>query len=60
MLKKPVSQPCRIGLIGCGNISNAYFTHLAPYAAFAKITACADIALDRAKAKAAEHGVAKP
>jgi predicted dehydrogenase len=59
MPKKPVSKPFRIGLIGCGNISNAYFTHLAPYDVFAKITACADIDVERAKAKAAEHGVPK-
>jgi predicted dehydrogenase len=59
MPKKPVSKPFRIGLIGCGNISNAYFQHLAPYAAFAKITACADIDVERAQAKATEHGVAK-
>ena len=56
---KPVSKPFRIGLIGCGNISNAYFTHLAPYAAYAKITACSDLDIERARAKAAEHGVAK-
>ena len=56
---KPVSKPFRIGLIGCGNISNAYFKNLAPFGAYAKITACADIDLERARAKAAEHGVAK-
>jgi predicted dehydrogenase len=55
----PVQKPFRIGLIGCGNISNAYFQHLAPFAAFAKITACADIDLARARAKAKEHGVSR-
>jgi len=59
MPKKSISKPFRIGVIGCGNISNAYFTHLAPYADYAKITAVADLDLDRAKAKAAEHGVPK-
>jgi predicted dehydrogenase len=49
----------RVGLIGCGNISNAYFEHLKPYADLAVITACADLEPERAKAKAAEHNVAK-
>jgi predicted dehydrogenase len=56
---KKFSLPFRVGIIGCGAISNAYFKHLAPFAKFAKITACADLDLDRARAKAAEHGVGK-
>ncbi|MEI9999308.1 MAG: Gfo/Idh/MocA family oxidoreductase [Verrucomicrobiota bacterium] len=40
-------------------MSNAYFKHLAPFHHYAKITACADLDLERAKAKAAEHGVPK-
>jgi predicted dehydrogenase len=56
---KSVSKPFRIGVIGCGAISNAYFQHLAPFSSYAKITACADIDLDRARAKAKEHGVPK-
>jgi predicted dehydrogenase len=59
MPKKTVTKPFRIGLIGCGNISNAYFTHLAPYAAYAKITACSDLDVERAKSKAKEHDVPK-
>ena len=51
--------PCRIGLIGCGAISNAYFKGVAPFSKFAQITACADIEIDRARAKAAEHGLGK-
>jgi predicted dehydrogenase len=58
-MAKKSSLPMRVGLIGCGNISNAYFDNLKPYAHLAQITACADIDLARAKAKAAEHGVAK-
>jgi predicted dehydrogenase len=46
-------------MVGCGGISNAYFEHLAPWAKFAQITACADLDLERARKKAAEHGVKK-
>lgn len=56
MSKKP-SLPLRIGLIGCGNISNAYFKGLEPFASTAKIVACSDLDVKRAEAKAAEHGV---
>jgi len=56
---KSAPKPLRVGLIGCGNISNAYFQYLKPYAAVAKITACADLDLERVRAKAAEHGVPK-
>jgi predicted dehydrogenase len=49
----------RVGLVGCGSISNAYFKNLAPFSAYAQITACSDLDVDRARAKAAEHGVAK-
>lgn len=52
-------SPLRVGLIGCGNISNAYFKGLKPFPHLASITACSDIDVDRAKAKAAEHGVKK-
>jgi predicted dehydrogenase len=46
----------RVGVVGCGKICDAYFTGCAPYD-FVKITHCADLDLDRAKAKAAQHGV---
>jgi predicted dehydrogenase len=59
MNPKSVSFPFRVGMIGCGKISDAYFTNLAPFARFAQITACADLDLERARRKAAEHGVAK-
>jgi predicted dehydrogenase len=58
-MAKKKSLPMRVGLVGCGNISNAYFEHLKPYAHLAVITACSDIDLDRAKAKAAEHKIDK-
>jgi predicted dehydrogenase len=59
MAKKSASFPLRVGVIGCGNISNAYFQHSQPYGDLVKIVACADIDLGRAQAKAAEHGVSK-
>ena len=51
------SSPLRVGLIGCGNICNAYFKGLQPFSHLAKIVACADLDLHRAQAKAAEHQV---
>lgn len=59
-MKPPApSLPLRVGLIGCGAISNAYFKGLAPFSGLARITACADIDDEKARRKAAEHGVAK-
>jgi predicted dehydrogenase len=51
--------PLRVGVIGCGNISNAYFKHAAPFSKCAQITACSDLDVERARKKAAEHGVGK-
>lgn len=59
MSKKTASLPLRVGLIGCGNISNAYFKGTEPFGSYVKITACADLDIARAKAKADEHQVAK-
>ncbi len=47
-----------IGILGCGNISNAYFGGAKPFSNL-NVVACADLDVDRAKAKAAEHGVPK-
>jgi predicted dehydrogenase len=54
-----IRSPLRIGLIGCGTISNAYFKGFKPFPHLIEVVACADIDLARARAKAAEHGVAK-
>jgi predicted dehydrogenase len=59
MPKKPFTLPLRVGVIGCGNISNAYFHGIKPFPSLVQIVSCADLDLPRAKAKAAEHGVAK-
>ena len=46
----------RVGLIGCGAISGAYFNGCKPYGNVA-IVACADMDPARAEAKAREFGV---
>lgn len=46
----------RIGIIGCGNISQAYFNGTKLFHAVT-ITACADLNMEAARAKAEEHGV---
>lgn len=45
-----------VGVIGCGNISAAYFG-LAPLFKGIEITACADISMDAARARAKEFGL---
>lgn len=55
--KKKAGQPLRVGMVGCGKISDAYFRGLQPYARLVEIVACADLDLSRARAKADEHGV---
>jgi predicted dehydrogenase len=52
-----MARGARIGIIGCGNISDTYFT-LAPLFKGLKVVACADIKAPLAKAKAAKYGVA--
>ena len=51
-------RPVKFGVIGCGNISNAYFSATKKFPIL-QVAACADIDLARAQAKAEEHGVAK-
>jgi predicted dehydrogenase len=51
------SSPLRVGFIGCGNISNAYFRGFRPFPHLVEVVACADIDVQRAKAKAAEHSI---
>jgi len=45
-----------IGIIGCGNISDAYFRG-ATRSNLIRVKACADLRLEAAQAKAAAHGV---
>jgi predicted dehydrogenase len=51
-----MARGARIGIIGCGNISDTYFT-LAPLFKGLKIVACADIKAPLARAKAEAYGV---
>ncbi|HUG10543.1 MAG TPA: Gfo/Idh/MocA family oxidoreductase [Opitutaceae bacterium] len=46
----------RIGIIGCGKISDQYFDGLRRYTVL-DVVACADLDADRARAKATERGV---
>lgn len=50
------ASPVRVGLIGCGYISEIYLRNAACFDAY-EIVACADAVPDRALEKAAEHGV---
>jgi predicted dehydrogenase len=46
----------KVGFIGCGNISNQYFKGCATFKIL-EVVGCADSDTDRARAKAAAHGV---
>jgi predicted dehydrogenase len=46
----------KLGIIGCGNISPAYFNGVKPYP-FLEVAACADMDPARAQARAREFGV---
>lgn len=48
----------KIGVVGCGNISNVYLEAGKKFDVL-DIVAVADLDLERAKAKAAEHGIAR-
>ncbi len=52
-----MDSPLGIGLIGCGNISEAYFKGLQPFAGIAKIRVCADQDARRAREKATAHAI---
>ena len=54
----PKLPPVKIGIVGCGNISDIYF-QTAKRLPILEVAACADLELERAKAKAALHGIPK-
>ena len=58
MTNTSTTSPVKVGIVGCGNISNIYF-ETAKRLDILEVAACADLDLDRAKAKAAEHDVSK-
>ena len=49
---------CKVGLIGCGTISDAYIRGIRNFKGL-ELAALSDIDLTRAKAKATEHGLSK-
>jgi predicted dehydrogenase len=51
-------NPAKVGIIGCGNISDIYFQAGKVFEAI-DIVACADLISERSEAKAAQHGVQK-
>ncbi len=51
-------KPAKIGIIGCGNISDIYFQAGKTFEAI-DIVACADLIPERARAKAAQHDIPK-
>ena len=48
----------RLGVVGCGTISDAYLSGLATFD-FLDVVALADLDLERARARAQQHGVAR-
>jgi predicted dehydrogenase len=50
--------PLRVGLIGCGNISDIYITNAAGLGGY-RIVACADLDPERARLKAEKHAIAR-
>ncbi|MBC8079877.1 MAG: Gfo/Idh/MocA family oxidoreductase [Gorillibacterium sp.] len=46
----------KVGIIGCGNISGIYFENAKRFSSL-ELVACADLDVERAKAKGIEHGV---
>ena len=53
-----MNQTTKIGVVGCGNISNAYFSTNAKFSFF-DIAACADLNLEAAREKAQKWDIAK-
>ncbi len=46
----------RLGIVGCGNISGAYFGGTGPVFDFLDVVACADLDMDAARARGEEFG----
>jgi predicted dehydrogenase len=53
-----MSRKVRVGVVGCGAISNAYFNGAKNFAIL-EMAACADLDVGRARDKATEHGIPK-
>lgn len=52
------TSPVTVGIIGCGNISTIYLQNCTKFPSV-RVTACADIMLERAQAQAEKFGVPK-
>lgn len=53
----PPQTPIRVALIGSGDIAGQYLTELIRHPLVVEVTTCADLDLERARARAAEFGV---
>jgi len=53
---KTMDKKIKIGVIGCGNISGIYFEQAKTFDIL-EVAACADLVMERAREKAAKHGV---
>lgn len=49
----------KVGVIGCGNISNVYFKNIASLFDNLEVAAVADLDAERAQAKAGQYGISK-
>jgi predicted dehydrogenase len=56
--KEDMMAPVKIGVIGCGNISDVYFESCKNFDSI-EVVACADLLIERTKAKAKKHGIPK-
>jgi predicted dehydrogenase len=55
----PDPDPVRVALLGSGDIAGQYLTELARHPAAVEVVVCADLDLDRARARADEFGIAR-
>lgn len=53
-----MSHRVKVGVVGCGTISSAYFKGLKPYG-IVEVVACADLVVERAQAQAEAFGIPK-
>ncbi len=56
MTHSAMPRPVKVGVVGCGNISSAYFSH-APVFPILEVVACADLNPDAARAQAEKFGI---
>lgn len=49
----------KVGIIGCGNISDIYLKNLTKTFKITEVAACADIIIERAQEKAEKYGISK-